>query len=65
MRWILRPVAAVMLVGLALAGASGPADAKAQRPEFLVVSAEDDFEIRDYPLPNPAGIVACAGSAVG
>jgi DNA gyrase inhibitor GyrI len=37
-----------MLVGLALAGGSGPADAKPQRPEFVVVSAEDDFEIRDY-----------------
>ena len=48
MRWILRPVAAVMLAALALAGSPEGADAKPERPEFVVVSAEDDFEIRDY-----------------
>ena len=48
MRWILRPVAAVMLAVLALAGGPERADAKQERPEFVVVSSEDKFEIRDY-----------------
>ena len=48
MRWIMRPVAALMLAALALAGSSEPADAKPQQPEFVLVSEEDDFEIRDY-----------------
>ncbi len=48
MRWMLRPVAVVMLVGLALAGGLERADAKPERPEFVVVSTEDKFEIRDY-----------------
>ena len=48
MRWMLRPVAAVMLAGLALAGGLLTADAKLQRPEFIVVSTEGEFEIRDY-----------------
>ncbi len=48
MRWMLRPVAAVMLAGLALAGGHERADAKQERPEFVVVSTEDKFEIRDY-----------------
>ena len=48
MRWMLRPVAAVMLAALALAGGPERADAKPERPEFVVVSTEDKFEIRDY-----------------
>ena len=48
MRWILRPVAAVMLAALALAGGPETAGAKPERPEFVVVSAEGGFEIRDY-----------------
>ena len=48
MRWIWRPVAALMLAALVLAGGSGPAGAEVQRPEYTVVSAEDGFEIRDY-----------------
>ncbi len=48
MRWMLRPVAAVMLAALALAGGPETAGAKQERPEFVVVSAEDGFEIRDY-----------------
>ena len=48
MRWILRPVAAVMLAALALAGGPERADAKPERPEFVVVSSEDKFEIREY-----------------
>ncbi len=48
MRWILRPVAAVMLAVLALAGGPETAGAKPERPEFVVVSAEGGFEIRDY-----------------
>ncbi len=48
MWWMLRPVAAVMLAGLALTGGPERADAKQERPEFVVVSSEDKFEIRDY-----------------
>ncbi len=48
MRWMLRPVAAVMLAALALASGPERADAKQERPEFVVVSSEDKFEIRDY-----------------
>ena len=48
MRWMLRPVAAVMLAALALAGGPQRADAKPERPEFDVVSTEGEFEIRDY-----------------
>ena len=48
MRWMLRPVAAVMLAGLALAGGLETAEAKPEQPGFVVVSTEDDFEIRDY-----------------
>ena len=51
MRWMLRPVAAVMLAALALAGGPERADAKPERPEFVVVSSEDKFEIRDYATP--------------
>jgi DNA gyrase inhibitor GyrI len=45
---MLRPVAAVMLAALALAGGPQRADAKPERPEFDVVSTEGEFEIRDY-----------------
>ena len=48
MRWMLQPVAAVIVAGLALAGGPERADAKPERPEFVVVSTEDKFEIRDY-----------------
>ncbi len=48
MRWMLRPVAAVMLAALALAGGLETANAKPERPEFVVVSTEGDFEVRDY-----------------
>jgi len=48
MRWMFRPVAAVMLAALALAGGPGAANAKPERPEFVVVSTEGEFEIRDY-----------------
>jgi DNA gyrase inhibitor GyrI len=41
-------MAAVILAGLALAGGPERADAKRERPEFVVVSTEDKFEIRDY-----------------
>ena len=48
MRWMLQPVAAVILAVLALTGGLQTADAKQERPEFSVVSSEDKFEIRDY-----------------
>ncbi len=48
MRWMLRPVAVAILAGLALTGGSDRADAKPERPEFVVVSTEGSFEIRDY-----------------
>jgi DNA gyrase inhibitor GyrI len=45
---MLRLLAVVMLAALALAGGPDGADAKQERPEFVVVSTEDKFEIRDY-----------------
>ncbi|MFQ5566827.1 MAG: heme-binding protein [Paracoccaceae bacterium] len=48
MRWMLRPLAALMLAGLALAGGPEEAGAKPERPEYVVVSTEGNFEIRDY-----------------
>jgi len=47
-RWMLRPVAALVLAGLALSGGPEVADAKQERPEYAVVSTEKKFEIRDY-----------------
>lgn len=48
MRWFFRPIAAVILAGLALTGAPYEAEAKPERPEYAVVSTEGEFEIRDY-----------------
>ena len=48
MRWIIRPVAVVMLAAVALAGSPEWANAKPERPEFVEISKEDAFEIRDY-----------------
>jgi DNA gyrase inhibitor GyrI len=45
---MLRSVAAGLLAALALAGGLGGAEAKSEWPEFVVVSAENGFEIRDY-----------------
>lgn len=48
MRWMSRAVVAGMIAGLALVGLPGMTVAKPDQPEFTVVSAEEDFEIRDY-----------------
>ena len=48
MRWFLRPIAAVVLAGMTLTSTSQAVDAKPDRPEFTVVSTENEFEIRDY-----------------
>lgn len=48
MRWILRPVAAVMLAAVALAGNPERADAKPERPEYVEISKDGEFEIREY-----------------
>jgi DNA gyrase inhibitor GyrI len=47
-RWMVRPVAVAMLAAMALAGSPDRADAKPERPEYVEVSTEDNFEIRDY-----------------
>jgi DNA gyrase inhibitor GyrI len=48
MRWILRPMAAVILAVLALAGGVDGADAEQEQPVYTVASTEGEFEIRDY-----------------
>lgn len=48
MRWIFRPMAAVLLAVLALTGVGDRADAKQDQPVYTVVSTEGAFEIRDY-----------------
>jgi DNA gyrase inhibitor GyrI len=42
------PLAALLVAVLALASAFGPAEAKPERPEFVLVSEEDAFEVREY-----------------
>ncbi len=48
MRWRLQTGAALMLAALALIGGAERADAKQERPEYIEVSTEKEFEIRDY-----------------
>jgi DNA gyrase inhibitor GyrI len=48
MGWIVRPAVAAMMVAVALAGSLERADAKPERPEFVEISKEGAFEIREY-----------------
>jgi len=48
MGWIARPMAAVILAAVAVAGSPERADAKPERPEYVEISKEDAFEIREY-----------------
>jgi len=48
LRWIGRPVAAVMFGVLVFAGSPERADAKPEQPEYVEISKEGDFTIREY-----------------
>jgi DNA gyrase inhibitor GyrI len=48
MRWILRPMAVLVVAVLALTGGYDSAGAKQEQPVYTVASTEGDFEIRDY-----------------
>lgn len=66
MRWTMGPMAASLLLGLALTGCAGGMDGTADskkdaNPDYMVASAKEEFEIRDY-KPRAVAMTTLRGS---